>query len=457
MRSKTLAMAAVGVALCSASSVCAADTRLEETAVEAYVYGYPLVLMEVTRRIATNVETPQDFLAPVNQLGQARVFPDHTFRDVVRPNVDTLYSTLFFDVADEPLILSMPDTNGRYYMLPMLDMWTEVFAAPGSRTTGTEATQFAICGPDWKGRLPNDVIPIRAPTNQGWMIGRILTNGPSDIKAVRAIQDQMRITPLSARDRAPKHRAHTVDTSLDMLTPPPVQVAEMSAKEFFETFAELMRTNPPHEIDWNIVQRMRSLGIEVGRELDFDGLPSDARLALEAAPAQASRLISGYRNMEFVDGWTTAVEGMGSYGASYLRRAYVAYIGLGANLPEDAVYPLALADVNGRPFDGSNQYVLHFDEQPPVNGFWSLTIYDSDGYLVDNPVNRYALGDRNPLQVNDDGSIDIYIQQDPPDRDHEANWLPAPPDAFNLVLRLYDPRLEILTSEWQAPGVRRVK
>ena len=164
------------------------------------------------------------------------------------------------------------------------------------------------------------------------------------------------------------------------------------------------------------------------------------------------------RSGEFVNGWQVAREVMGNYGTSYLQRANIALVGLGANVPEDTIYPMSVVDGDGNPYNGRNRYVLHFDKDqlPPVNGFWSLAMYDSDGYFAENPINRYSIGDRDKLEFNGNGSLDIYIQHDSPGKDRESNWLPASADDFNLVIRLYWPRSEILTSEWNPPAVKRV-
>jgi hypothetical protein len=431
------------------------DRDIEDMGIQAYVYAYPMVLMEITRRVSTNVESPRGAFAPMNQLAHLRAFPDHTFREVVRPNVDTLYSILWFDVTDEPVVLSLPDTGRRYYMMPLLDMWTDVFAAPGSRTTGNDAEHFAIIGPDWEGTLPEGVEPIHSPTGMGWMIGRTLTNGVSDYASVHRIQDAMKVTPLGQWGRDYTPPPGKVVDSWDMQTPPPAQVERMSAEEFFELFAGLLADNPPHEMDWNKVKLLERIGIVPGEEFEFSSLPSSTRQALERAKANALDTIETKQAGESIDGWDMAREMMGTYGTSYLQRAYIARIGLGANLPGDAVYPMATVDAEGLPFDGHYRYVLRFDEPPPVNGFWSLTLYDADGYLADNPIARYAIGDRDELEIKDDGSIELYIQHQSPGEERESNWLPAPQGEFNLVLRLYQPQRDVLIGKWNPPGVRR--
>lgn len=438
-----------------------AEQRVFEIGVQAYIYAYPMVLMELTRQISTNVRAPAGSFAPMNQFAHMRAFPDHTFREVVRPNADTLYSIVWFDVAKEPLVLSVPDTGGRYYLLQMLDMWTDVFAAPGSRTSGTKAGDFALVGPRWNGKLPDGVERLRCPTNIGWIIGRTQTNGKADYENVHRIQDGFKLTPLSQRGKSYTPLTESpVDPTVDMKTPPPIQLAKMSAQTYFEMFAELMKNNPPHELDWPMVVQLRQIGIVPGKDFVFSKLDPQTQKALERAVGEAGKMIEhrAERSGEFVNGWLIAREGMGNYGTSFLQRANVALIGLGANVPDDAVYPMSFVDSERRPYNGSNRYLLHFDNgQLPVNAFWSLTMYDEDGYFSENSIQRYAIGDRDKLKFNNDGSLDIYIQHESPGRDKEATWLPAPKDTFNLVIRLYWPKTEILTGAWNPPAVERIR
>lgn len=438
--------------------------RTYEIGVQAYIYAYPMVLMEMTRQVSTNVPAPKGKRAPMNQFAHLQAFPDHTFREVVRPNADTLYSIVWFDVSEEPQVISVPDTAGRYYLLPMLDMWTDVFASPGSRTTGTKAGNFAIVGPEWAGTLPKDVKGLRSPTNIGWIIGRTQTNGAADYENVHRIQDGIKVTPLNQWGKSYTPPAKSpVDPNIDMKTPPPVQVAQMSARTYFELFAALLKHNPPHELDWSMVVQLRQIGIVPGEDFDFAKLSPHMQKALEGAVADAQKMIAANakRSGELANGWQIARYGIGNYGTSYLQRANIALIGLGANVPEDAIYPLSLVDSSneGKPYDGSYNYVLHFDKgkTPPVNAFWSLAMYDENAYFADNPIRRYSIGDRDKLQFNEDGSLDIYIQHASPGKDEESNWLPAPKGKFDLVLRLYWPKAEVLTADWNPPLVQQVK
>ncbi len=436
--------------------------EIADIATQAYIYAYPLVLMEKTRQASTNVKQPSDTCAPMNQFANVREFPDASFKNVVRPNVDTLYSSAFIDLSNEPLVLSLPDTD-RYYLMQSMDMWTDVVAAPGTRTTGNGAGNFVLVGPDWDDdldSLPENLIPIPFTTNLGWIIGRTQTNGSDDYEKVWAIQDQYQLTPLSQWSTGVFFPSGLSEETCDDSVNPPEQVADMDADTFFGLFAELLKQNVPHPIDWGMVQQLEKIGLVVGEDFDFDALDRKTKIALNASVNKGLELIADKPTAgDAVNGWIVAREFKGTYGGSYWQRANAAFKGLGNNSPEDAVYPVTFVDENGEFYEGGNNYVLHFnaDELPPVNAFWSVTLYDPDGYLVANSINRYAIGDRDNLDYNADGSLDIYIQSNSPGDSLESNWLPAPDEGeFNLVMRLYWPNLDILTGVWNPPAVSKV-
>ena len=431
--------------------------------VDAYLYFYPLVTMELTRRQLTNMEPSSGIGGPANTFANVPAYPTADMRVVVRPNFDTLYSTAWLDLTTEPMIVSVPDTNGRYYLLPMLDMWTDVFASPGWRTTGTEAASFLVVPPGWSGdrsNLPANVSRIDAPTPYVWIIGRIQTNGPQDYDAVHQIQSGLTITPLSQWGRTPAPvAAAPIDPSIDMTTPPKVQVDQMPAATFFSTAAEILRVQNPHLTDQPIIARMKRIGIEPGQSFDLNAAPDLVQRALETVPQAGQTLMRwrGSRLDRVVNGWLMNTSVMGVYGNEYLKRAIVAQLGLGANLPEDAIYPLNLTDDSGNPLDGAHKYTIHFPRgaTPPANAFWSITLYDPDGFPVPNPQNRFALSSWMPISYNPDGSLDLHVQTESPGADKEANWLPAPPGSFTLTMRLYSPRSEALTGKWHPPPVTK--
>jgi hypothetical protein len=439
-----------------------ANDELSAIAAEAYEFLYPLVTMELTRRQTTNIEGGRlPGRGPMNFFQHVREFPDADFKIVVRPNFDTLYSSAWLDLTSEPLIVSAPDTNDRYYMLPMMDMWTDVFAVPGKRTSGTGPGQWALTAPGWQGALPRDVPSIEAPTPYVWIIGRTQTNGPTDYPAVNGVQDGFTITPLSHWGKEPSGPpAHVPDDTIDMKTPPLDQVNALSGPEFFALAAELLKLHQPHLTDWSTVERMGRLGLVVGQSFNAEAHGPDVVKAVTAAPTEAQqRLLSLLPTLAIVvNGWQMNINSMGVYGTFYAKRAIVAMIGLGANPPEDAIYPLLMADGNGNKVVGQNEYVLHFstDELPPVDAFWSVTMYDDEGFQVGNELDRFAIGDRDPLVYNADGSLDLYVQHHNPGPEREANWLPAPTGPLGITMRLYAPKRNVLAGGWAPPLLRKV-
>jgi hypothetical protein len=377
---------------------------------------------------------------------------------VVRPNADTLYTSLNYEVSTEPLIITVPDSDGRYYLLPFLDYWTDVFAVPGKRTTGTGSLVFAIVGPNWRGALPEGVKEYRSPTALGWMGGRTQTNGKSDYAAVHKFQDGMKAVPLSAYGRPYAPPRGKVDPKRDM-SAPPEQLEKVDGAAFFELFAELMKRNPPHANDYPILDRIRRIGLEPGRSFELASQPKPVQDAVEAAPDTAlPRIKAAWRNAGVAaNGWKTNLTAIGTYGTDYLHRSGVAFGALGANIPDDAVYPTAFVDSKGQPFDSGKRYGLHFDkdEVPPVRAFWSLTMYDERQLFAENAIGRFAIGDRDNLKYNSDGSLNLYIQRVSPGADKETNWLPAPRSGgFTMNMRLYWPKAEVLSGSWTPPPVK---
>ncbi len=434
-----------------------------ESGIEAYIYGYPLVTMEMTRRVMTNVEKPEATRAPMGNLLRARSYPDAKYRDVTAPNADTLYTTAWIDVGKEPWVLSLPDAQGRYYLMPMLDGWTDVFQVPGKRTTGTGPQRYAITGPGWMGTLPAGVTEYKSPTAIVWLLGRIYCTGtPEDYEAVHKMQDEVSIVPLSAYGKPYTPPAGRVNPSIDMKTPVREQVNALDATAYFNLLASLMKDNPPTSADGPILAKMARLGIVPGKAFDPSKLDPTAAKALKDVPKLGFEKIMAHFKTAgtFENGWIFTTK-TGIYGTDYIQRALVTAIGLGANRPQDAVYPTSEEAAAGKPYDGSKKYVMHFDkgQAPPADGFWSLTMYDDKYFFVDNPLNRYTVSSRFNFKYNTDGSLDLYLQNENPGPEKEANWLPAPKGRFILMLRLYWPKERspsIINGTWKIPPVKPV-
>ena len=421
---------------------------------EAALYFYPLVTMDITRLQAINAPAgTKPGFGPPNEFHHFRAFPTADFRNVVRPNFDTLYSSAFLDLTAGPVILHAPDTDDRYYMLPLIDMWTDVFANPGKRTTGTDAKDFVVTGPGYTGELPDGLPVIAAPTPYVWIIGRTQTNGPADYDAVHKVQDGYSITPVG---EAPNH---VVDPEYDTTTEPLKLVNNMSTADFFTYAADLLAVNPPHPTDFSQLARIANLGIVAGESFDASRFSAEELAEIDTGRAAALQDMLAALNTlgTNIDGWTTFTETMGVYGNYYFKRAVVTLVGLGANPAEDAVYPLLTADADGNPVAGENDYVIHFDADklPPAYAFWSVTMYDAEGFQVANELDRFAIGDRDPLTYNADGSLDLYLQHTNPGPERESNWLPAPLGPLGITMRLYAPKREVLDGRWHPPAVHK--
>ncbi len=435
-------------------------------AIDVYIYGYSLVTMDMTRRQMTNVATADAGHAPMGQLVRMRTYPPVDYHAVTAPNADTLYTTAWVDVSNEPWVFSVPDMGDRYYLLPMLSGWTDVFQVPGKRTTGGKAQKYAITGPGWSGTLPEGVTEYKSPTGIVWILGRIYCTGtPADYAAVHALQDEFSLVPLSSYGKPYTPVPQPVDASFDMKTAVRDQVDSLSVNDYFNYLARLMKTNPPAAADAPMVEKMKAIGLEPGKDFDPSKLGAFDKEVIKTVPKVAQVKIMEYfkKAAEPVNGWMYLTKDIGLYGTNYIQRALVTAIGLGANRPQDAIYPTTQKDVDGHEYDGaSKKYVIHFDkgQMPPVNGFWSITMYDKDYFFVPNSLNRYTLSARNKLIPNSDGSVDLYLQADSPGKAKEANWLPAPNAQFIPMMRLYWPKEtppSIIDGTWKPPAITVAK
>jgi hypothetical protein len=346
--------------------------------------------------------------------------------------------------------------------MPMLNGWTDVFQSPGTRTTGTNAQTYALTGPEWKGELPKGVEQYRSATNLVWILGRTYTTGTAqDYEKVHSFQDKISLVPLSAFGTDYTPPKGKVDPDIDMKTSTTKQVTSMDAAAYFKLLSALMKDNPPTVADAPMVAKMAKIGLVPGKDWDISALPRAVAEGLAQAPKAALARIMAYEPNagRMVSGWLITLPS-GEYGTNYLHRALLNWQGPGWNRPEDSVYPMAKVDGEGNPLSGTNKYVLHFAKGmlPDAKGFWSLTMYDSEGFFVANPLDRVNLSKRSNFNFNEDGSLDLYIQHSSPGRDMEANWLPSADGAFALFMRLYWPNEKapsIIDGSWVPPPVRR--
>jgi hypothetical protein len=436
-------------------------TDATEVAADAFVFGYPLVLSDRVRRWMTDVRTAQRarMKAPMNEFVHARELPEATATGVPAPHADTLRSSAWLDLGDGPVVLTVPETHGRFYAMSMVDLWTNVFASVGARTTGCSSGAFTIAGPYGSGAGLPGTVPIGAPTRAIRIAGLTMVDGDGRVAEAHAIQDGFRLGPARGSDGAGGRRDRPAAERPAGRTPPVGQVERMSAQAFFAELSRLMGDNPPRLEDRPIVERMRSAGLLLASDDAWDTLPREVRSAVQRGGEQGlDRVLAAAEAPpgDAVGDWHIRFR-LGEFGTDYLSRAAAACAGLEAGPAADELPALLRCDADGRPLLGRRRYVLRFPPsgQPPVHGLWTLTTYDDRQPLVDNPVDRYSIGDWNGLTLDSDGSLPIQIQHRRPSDAERSNWLPAPPGTFNLLLRLIWPQEDVLEGTWKPPPVVR--
>lgn len=424
-----------------------------EIVIEAYLFFYPLIVMDMAR------------LQFLNNGGQMNVFqhqksyPDMASKSTSRMNLDMLESNTWLDLTKEPVILSCGDTQDRYFYLSMLDMWTDVFAAPGWRTQTSSNRNHAIVLAGWQGSLPQGMEVIVSPTPYVWVRGLIQCNGTSEYAEVNQTQKTFRIIPLSqwngGQDIARTQSQTARDTTILLQEP----VDKWPATKFFKYATELMKLHPPHNTDWSLIASMKRIGVEVGRDFNFEKLDPAVQQSLEKASAVAHKLIVDRipSLSHVINNWSVATDILGVYGNAYLKRAVVAMANLGTNQPQDTIYLTSNSDNEDKPLKGENKYILTFTQEnlPPVSAFWSLTVYDIHGFLASSSADHFTIRSKDVMNFNILGSLEIYIQHNTPGLTREANWLATPDGPFQVVLRLYAPRLAVLDGTWIPPMIKR--
>jgi hypothetical protein len=438
------------------------NSTVVSIAKDAYVYGLPLVLTDLTRLT---------WRGNPNEFQHLKVFPDHTFKTVVRPNNDTFYSSAFLDLANEPIVLNIPDLKDRYAVIPLSDAFTNVFASFGKRTTGTKAQKYVITGPKWKGKLPVGIQEVKSPTDLVWIIGRIQVNSPEDGKNfVSVVQEGLTLTPLSQFNGLTNKKVSTskitysvesTEAGKNLLENKNVVAAlkKLSIEEYFNYLNELLVKNPSTQEDKTIIEKIAKIGIKAGHTFSLESFNANQKEALNALPAKIFDELENNRSFLSTSKIFKPDVTIGHFGTDYLKRASVAYSGLGALGPEDAVYLNYKVDTDEQILNGSNQYVIHFEpnQTPPSRAFWSITAYDKAGYLIENSIRRYAIGDRSNLKYNSDGSLDIFLQTENPGDEKQTNWLPVSKEEFNLTIRIYWATEDYLkTGNWTKPPIKKI-
>lgn len=410
--------------------------------IQAYMYGYPLVM---------SAKTMEDMIknrAPINRFYYSDTLASPAYRDIVTPNSDTLYMSAWLDVSDTPVWLTVPaNPQNRYYTVQMLDAYTNTFRNVSNRSTKQQAGQYIIAGPHWKGPTPAHIPVIYAPTTTVWLIGRVEVKGEADLPQAVSFEKQIAITPVH-----PKLEKSDVPDKL----PPDV----LTSLSFFQVMTKMIQSNPPPECDRVLLDQFAQAGIDVDKGFDPAqiGLAKLAGLqrALRDAPAIVQNGFPGYST--FHNGWGRFAP-IGTYGNQFLARAFIAYSGIGANVPTEETYSRALTDGAGKPLTGAKSYTIHFTKEqlPQTSAFWSINVYDNQLFLAKTTANRASIrSNTGDLVYNPNGSLDLYLQQQPPNG-KEGNWLPLPEGAFNLVLRVFAPEPSTLGKPPAWPAVMESK
>jgi hypothetical protein len=423
--------------------------RAYSTGAAAYVYGLaPLSVRNTVPRF------------PRNQIISIAELVEPAVRTVVAPNVDTTYTVGQIDLSDGPLVIDVPDTHGRYYVLQFMDAYSNTFAYVGRRTTGTKPGSYALVPPGYSGALPAGVERVRSPTNLIWLIGRTLVQDAADLAPVTELMGEYRLTALAAWSAGQRSNPIVLPAF------PPQQNELVLPKGFayLDELGEALAANPPPPGDACALRAFRAVGIGPGLtpSTQAKGAVRSALLAgVRAGPRLVTRAVAHVNAHSRVrnNGWLVLLGYIGDYGRNYLGRAVIARFALGANTAPETVYPSAVTDSRGRLLSGRHRYRVRFarGKLPPADAFWSITMYESDGYLHPNAARRYAIGDRTPgLRRGGDGSLTIAIQRKRPAGSAGANWLPAPKGRFRMIMRIYEPRRSVLRGRWRPPPVLRL-
>ncbi|GAB3346291.1 DUF1254 domain-containing protein [Marilutibacter aestuarii] len=431
---------------------------------EAYIYGFPMV--DSYRIQYSYFADPADpeYKGAWNEIhNTARVYtPDD--KAIQTPNSDTPYSQLGADLRAEPLVISVPAVEeGRYYSAQFIDMYTHNFAYVGSRATGNEAGNFLLAGPGWKGETPERIKQvIRSETELVFVLFRTQLFDADDIEAVRKIQAGYKAQPLSGFLGTPAPSAAPPIEFIRPLAPD----AQKTSPDFFRILNFLLQFSPTHPSETALMERFGRIGIGAGKPFDADALPPGQREAIEAGMADAWKTFADYKAAKVDTGEESSADGFGSrefLQNNYLRRMASAVLGIYGNSKEEAVYPAYFTDAAGAALDASaHRYVMRFEpgQLPPVNAFWSVTMYELPSSLLSaNPLDRYLVNASMlpSLRKDADGGLTLYLQHESPGDGREANWLPAPEGPFFVVMRIYWPKAEVLDGRWKAPPLQRIE
>lgn len=418
---------------------------------EAYRYTFPLVLMDLTMKSATNTETA-DLAghAPVNQLINSQNLANADTRMVVTPNVDTVYTQAWLDLSAEPMIFVLPQTD-RFCMTQVLDAWTNT---PATLKSGSYL--LALTG--YTGAVPKGVTLVEIPTSMAWLITRTLINDEADMKNVRKIQNGMRLLPLSCYESSKEYVPPKGEYKEENNVVPVNAILSMTPQQYFSSANALMASNPSPDADAAALKRFAALNIGPGLTFDASVLQGDVRANWKQMLGEMKGIVvaAGAQYQIKLGDWSYFGDPIARFGTAYDYRAMIALGGLGANPTDVAIYAKTGVDASRKTLNGQNHYVLHFETLPPIQegGFWSVTAYGGDDFLIANELNRYCINDRSAFVLNGDGSLDILLSAAAPEK--QSNWLPVGTDDFHLFLRIYLPDTGAVKESWTAPVVTQM-
>ncbi len=424
--------------------------EVQALAKEAYIYAYAPVYMERQRRNMVSVDTDGgDGSAPENSFGHVRALGSPELTTIVMPNNDTLYSSAWIDLSKGPFLLQVPPMGERYFTFQMMDAFSNTFDYAGTRATGPQGGRFLLAAPGWAGAKPQDVDKVFvAPTNRIWIAARFGVRDDADLPGAHKAQDSIRLTDLNGKP------VPGVNPGFAPLKAPET----WSTDQFFTVFGDLLKETPTPQAAQPLVARLSAIGLSPKTGYTPATLTPETRAAIDAGAKEGFVAIEAAKLGDNANGWDFSMKN-GRFGEDYLVRSAVAYRSLAGNAPEEAIYFNADKDVSRQALDGAHGYTMRFEkgQLPPVDGFWSLTMYDGKTFfMVENPKKRYSIGSRTPgLQFAPDGSLTLYIQHASPGPEKEANWLPAPAGSFDLHLRTYVPQKSLLDGSYKLPPVAR--
>jgi len=430
-----------------------------ETVEAAYNYCLPLVIMNATKEKITNTITPTGSQAPVNQLAHAKGLANAKSLDVVSPNTDTIYSQAFLNLKDTAMVLVKPKVD-RFVTIQVMDAYTNTVKILGTGNDTQNESIYLFTGPDYQGEIPSHMVQVSMPQNMGWILGRILCKGVDDVENIQAIQNQFRFLPLDdyliGGTYTPPEGVY--NAKYDFI--PVNHVLEMTPQEFFNIANELMLANPPAEVDHQIMTLMETINVGPGKTFDFNILGKDRQANWGNMIVNLGSTLTKecQRFNVNIGSWKYLGKPISEFGSEYTYRALVSLGGLGANPVYAAIYTRVERDEKGDHLNGSQSYMIHFEKDalPKTyeDGFWSITAYKESNFLIDNPLNRYNINDRDNLKFNEDGSLDLLIQAEAPTDDTMINnWLPVSKDDFHLYMRIYLPHEDVLSGQWKAPTI----